>query len=328
MFERKIIKAPAVKAAAKPIDIGGAVLRFLAEQDLPPTPANYALGHLILSNVNGLAARAADAVTMSGDRLSQSEADSILAAHGPRPEEDEPERADLRRHVRDLAEAAAVALADTGAFGRALAAEQGLGERVGAIVAKMVARAEEAENKLANSTREIEALRQEVETAKGDAARDALTGLLNRRGLLAKLAACGDSEKRMIAICDVDRFKSVNDRYGHVVGDRVLKLVANSLEESCRGQIVARWGGEEFLIVLGGLEEAAAVALVDAAREDLSQRNVKLRATDEPLGAITFSAGVAALGQAKLDDAVREADALLYRAKQSGRNQVIGSPLP
>ena len=68
--------------------------------------------------------------------------------------------------------------------------------------------------------------------------RDALTGLLNRRGALAKLAAVDPEKGLTLAICDVDRFKSVNDRYGHVVGDRVLKLVAHSLEESCRPHAV------------------------------------------------------------------------------------------
>lgn len=322
MFERKI-KKDRVDAAPLSIDIGSDVLRFLAGHALPATPPNYMLGHLILTNANGVTARAADAVTMSGNALSQADADRILAAHDPQSEPEEPDRVEMRRQARKLSELAAAAVADTGAFGRKLAAKNELPDGVAEIVAAMLAQAEEAERRLAASAREVEALREEVETARGDAARDALTGLLNRRGVLAALDTLAERQRVMIALCDIDRFKSVNDRYGHVVGDRVLKLVSNSLVESCRGQLVARWGGEEFLIVLEGLDLAAAAALVDRAREDLAGRNVKLRATDQPLGPITFSAGVARLGDAKFDDVVGTADVLLYRAKELGRNNVI-----
>jgi diguanylate cyclase len=127
-----------------------------------------------------------------------------------------------------------------------------------------------------------------------------------------------------VAICDVDHFKRVNDRYGHAVGDRVLKMVATSLVESCGGQLVGRWGGEEFLVVVQGHALDDTVELLDDARRALGQRAFKLRETDEPMGAITFSAGVALVDEgAEWSNALNSADAALYRAKAQGRNMVL-----
>ena len=86
---------------------------------------------------------------------------------------------------------------------------------------------------------------------------------------------------------------------------------------------MARWGGEEFLILFAGVASGEAAAIVDRARGELAARNVKLRATDEPLGSITFSAGLALRGERGTDDAIREADARLYQAKEGGRNRVV-----
>ncbi|MEA1086438.1 GGDEF domain-containing protein [Sphingomonas sp. CD22] len=313
-------------AASTDYGIGARTLSFLHEQRLEPTPANYSLGYIYLTERKSLAARAVDLILIGGERLDQKRAHQITADHVRAGSADGPDQQSAIRHqTLQLSEIAAGATAITGKFNRDLSS--GLtaldeGADITAIVRSMVERSRESEAALASASRQIETLRREVETAKGDAARDALTGLHNRRGVEVEVRALPARADSSLVICDIDHFKSINDRYGHVVGDRVLKLVASSLAKSCHPHLVARWGGEEFIILLNGLSPKDAAMIVDKARLDLSERDVRLRATDKPMGAITFSAGVAALNARPFDDAVSEADALLYQAKAAGRNRV------
>jgi diguanylate cyclase len=328
LFERsrRIAEARAVAAPAR--DVGLDALAFLAEQGLDPSPANYELAYCYRSNRESLMSRAIDAVTMTGDRLSQAKATELLDAHhrshGGGLDD---ERMRMRHQTLELSELAAKAVAETGQFGRDLAGgldEMGAdGADLTAVVSAMIERSHSAEQALAAAGRQIEELRLEVEAAKGDAARDALTGLHNRRGIEKEVSGLKSRQKSVVAICDVDHFKSINDRYGHAIGDRVLKMVASSLAEICHPHLVARWGGEEFIILMNGVDLGGAATMVDKARATLSTRNLKIRETDEPLGCITFSAGVASLGGRKFEDAVSDADVLLYRAKANGRDQVL-----
>ena len=142
---------------------------------------------------------------------------------------------------------------------------------------------------------------------------------------LAELAEKGDA--RVIALVDIDNFKSVNDRYGHGVGDRVIKLVASTLEDACAPQFVGRWGGEEFIVVMPSSDLAAVVKRLNQARATLADTEFKLRETDEPMGLISFSGGVAlAVGAGDANAAaLRQADKALYRAKAAGRNCILSA---
>jgi diguanylate cyclase len=193
------------------------------------------------------------------------------------------------------------------------------------LFARTLERTQRAERELAATTAQVEQLREKLEAVQGDAERDALTGLPNRRGIDAYLAADARREApHVFAICDIDRFKSYNDRYGHAVGDRVLKTVAASLQETLADHFVGRWGGEEF-IVIARIDVADGVKLVEAAKTALGERHFKLRETDEPMGKITFSAGVVVLPYEaeKHEAAFAAADALLYQAKEAGRDRVL-----
>jgi diguanylate cyclase len=330
MLARRVPSSPSAATAVVAEDVGPNVLSFLSRQNLTATPANYSLGYIIVTNPDGLAARAVDAVLMNGDRLTADDVNRILTAHGPKEEEPQGESEDaakVRRHTLRLAELTQTAVNETGDFGRALEAEQTLlagTVAIAELVATMIERSTRTETQLAKAAKQIEDLRHEVETAKGDAHHDALTGLHNRRGVLAKLQGLQPAQRPLLAICDIDRFKTVNDRYGHVVGDRVLKLVAKSLQESCGQHFIARWGGEEFVVIFNGATTPdEAFSILDKAREDLANRKVKLRQTDQPLGVLSFSAGIAKFGECTLDQAIAAADALMYKAKENGRNQIL-----
>lgn len=161
-----------------------------------------------------------------------------------------------------------------------------------------------------------------VDRLTGEARSDVLTGLLNRRGLAdwarPALAAAGDRPVSLIAF-DVDHFKSVNDRWGHDAGDRVLAVVGEVLRAHARdGDAVSRLGGEEFAALLPGTDTAGAQAFAARVRAAVAA------GCTVPTGCIRVSAGIATgSGVDSLTDLLERADAALYAAKRNGRDRVV-----
>ncbi len=156
---------------------------------------------------------------------------------------------------------------------------------------------------------------------------DLLTGLPNRRAAEERLRtekarAPRDGSGFALALVDLDHFKMVNDRYGHAVGDEVLRTMARRFEAGLReGDWVARWGGEEFLFVLHGSSERDAMATMERLAGQTRSQPVQTSVGAIPL---SFSAGVAAFGPAdsELQPMLEKIDAALYRAKADGRDRV------
>ena len=189
-----------------------------------------------------------------------------------------------------------------------------------ALTTAMIDRVRQAEVRLEAATCEAESLREELEQARGDARSDPLTGLPNRRAFAEAFAALPPGASAAVAICDVDRFKAVNDMFGHAIGDRVLRAVGKTIADECEDCVTARYGGEEFVILLTGSDP---VGVIEGARRRVAGKRFRLRDTDALLGTITFSAGVARIHPGEeLDAALTRADASLYLAKANGRNQV------
>jgi diguanylate cyclase len=197
-------------------------------------------------------------------------------------------------------------------------------EEVVRLTGVMLERVRNAETKLDEATNEATELRAKLEEARDNARRDPLTDLPNRRAFEEAYAAQAAAGARLcVAVCDVDHFKLVNDRFGHAVGDRVLKAIGEALVKACEGHLVARYGGEEFAVLFSGIGPRAAMATLEEARGTVAAKRYRLRESDEPLGAVTFSAG---LTEASCDEvlgtAFGRADRLLYAAKDGGRNQL------
>lgn len=156
---------------------------------------------------------------------------------------------------------------------------------------------------------------------------DGLTGLLNHMAMVDQLKIELGRGLRCatpvaVAMIDLDRFKLVNDTYGHLAGDRVLKNVARLLLQRLRrSDHIARYGGEEFMLVLVGTDGAAAVQVLDELRERFAQVTHQ---HDGLSWTVTFSAGVAAFpNYSDITSLVKAADSALYVAKQQGRNCVV-----
>jgi diguanylate cyclase (GGDEF)-like protein len=160
----------------------------------------------------------------------------------------------------------------------------------------------------------------------GEARTDPLTGVCNRRGLelnalvLAEPSSGSATRPGWIMI-DIDHFKLVNDRYGHASGDRVLKAVARALQSVARGDdLLARFGGEEFVLLLSSSTESMALGVAERLRQRVEALSI---ATDVGPVRVTASFGVAMQAPCESwGNALDRADAALYRAKGAGRNQV------
>ncbi|SNC61928.1 diguanylate cyclase (GGDEF) domain-containing protein [Marinobacter sp. es.048] len=168
-------------------------------------------------------------------------------------------------------------------------------------------------------------------TAERNARIDPLTGLNNRRGFLPVAESLWSLVSRKnrnicVVVIDIDHFKNINDQYGHAAGDRVLKNIAAELDRSRRkGDLLARWGGEEFTLLLPETDQAEAKKVAERFRHNIEQLVIPDRGK---LIRCTISVGVASphSEHVSLDHAIATADHNLYQAKVQGRNQVcIGS---
>lgn len=323
-------------------DLFGHIGEFLADHRLDHDPATYALIHRLLSAPDSMLAREVAQLTDGGIRLSRADVERlggrVASSAGPermpRPKTPPPEQevaqlvaqtqaqvagfADTMRKVqdetrdfgRDLADGAAAALRDPADLSR--------------IAAAMVARVREADARLASATIEAEILRAKLVDAQVTARRDPMTGLPNRLAFTEGFAALAESTgPNCLALCDVDRFKRVNDEHGHVVGDRVLTAIGQMLTEACAGHLVVRHGGEEYAVILSGTTLAEAAVVMNGARERIAAKRFRNRDNEQGLGQITFSAGVIAIRDCEcVEDATERADRLLYAAKGQGRDRI------
>jgi diguanylate cyclase (GGDEF)-like protein len=166
-------------------------------------------------------------------------------------------------------------------------------------------------------------LKREREMFAQQALVDPLTGLANRRALeqtFAALATDAPTAMRTVAVADIDHFKEINDRFGHAVGDEVLRAVGAILERFARREdLVCRYGGEEFVLVLGSYDERLAHSVTERIRAAIEANRW---ATIHPDLRVTISIGLAAGAAADMNGVLLAADALLYRAKRAGRNLV------
>ena len=190
-------------------------------------------------------------------------------------------------------------------------------------------------NQLEDSRLEALKLQHSLMRSEEAGMRDVVTAVGNRRFFETTFAEEIDRARKTgaefcLALGDLDRFKHINDRFGHLVGDRVLRLFAEILIHNVRGQDrVARFGGEEFAIMLPGVNLEEAVVAVDRIRNVLESKQWTLEPSGERIGKVTVSFGVGRLRPNETGmTLLQRVDAKLYQAKSQGRNRVVSDASP
>ncbi|WP_423067978.1 GGDEF domain-containing protein [Devosia sp. CN2-171] len=186
------------------------------------------------------------------------------------------------------------------------------------------------EMSLQASRDDLDALQRDLDDVRREALLDPLTKIYNRKafddGLTRAVIRARETGNHLcLLLVDIDYFKRFNDTWGHQTGDQVLRLVAMTLKSNIKGKdIAARYGGEEFAAILPDTDLEGAVTLADNIRKAIQAKELLKRSTNEKLGRVTASFGVAMF---RPDDnpstLIERADRCLYAAKHQGRNKVI-----
>jgi len=157
---------------------------------------------------------------------------------------------------------------------------------------------------------------------------DPLTELFNRRHIFDRLNQECEKFKRYgltftAVMLDIDGFKSINDSYGHQVGDMVIRMVSDAIKKSIRNvDIAGRYGGEEFLIILPEIDGKGGVVAAERIRKSIE--SIKI---EESNIKVTISAGVAEFAGEPIDDFIKKIDSMLYLAKKNGKNRIESAAL-
>ncbi|MCR9071505.1 MAG: GGDEF domain-containing protein [Alphaproteobacteria bacterium] len=332
------------KTAAQDAALGA--LDLMIRHEIPPTPENYAVWFAYATGEAGTLRRTLDVLLTSGhgvDELQIAELFERYILPGFRDRAVDDVAVDLGNVTDGLSRSLDRAGAGANSLGHALStATTALAstedwEEIRTLVDTLRLETEAARYsnealraELANTTGEIAALRRKLEETRTEAMTDGLTGIANRKRfdtLLREAAshAMETGTPLTLLLLDIDHFKQFNDTHGHVVGDQVLRLVGRLLTECLRDtDAPARFGGEEFAVILPetGLEDARGIA--ERIRKRLNQKRVTRRSSGEDIGVVTISIGVACYDYGEsMTKLIARADEALYRAKQNGRNRVM-----
>ena len=315
------------------------------------TPANYAVWYEYVAGKNGALIDAVDEKIDNEHQLSDKESRQLYERFFDR-EKDQAALVEMRQDIRRILTEVLSFLASG-----AVASEksnQHLQEVIAkfhpdmsrnemhAIVeevlaeAKLVASSSEIlTERLSSVSSEMRVLKKDLDEARREAKTDTLTKLANRKAfddMLLKLTR--ESDKSGVEVClifsDLDMFKTINDTHGHLVGDQVLKVIANTLKDAVKGRdLVARYGGEEFAIILLNTSLQNAKKLAENIRIDVASTRVQRKDTQQSLGKITMSLGVAHYFPSEgVESFLQRADRALYMSKRKGRNAVTEAQPP
>lgn len=194
---------------------------------------------------------------------------------------------------------------------------------------EMVKVGKSLQKRLEKTHADLEKVKKEFEQVKIESLSDFLTGVPNRKSFdetLTKMTHQADIETSELSLLliDIDHFKAFNDRHGHIVGDEVLKFVANKAKSILKGRdFLARFGGEEFAVILPETSLSGAKAAAENIQNFFAKAKLKSKVTANDLGTLTLSIGVACFRRGeRLEALVQRADQALYFAKTNGRNRV------
>lgn len=319
-------------------------LPLMAKQMAGYHPVSYAIWYEHVAGINPMLSQLLDERLGTNQPLSEEETYKLHERHVRARETELVEK--LKEHLRTLLEDAAASAAAVGSQagefckvleeGRRELSDSLNPEALGQILSRLVqettrmqSRTEAISIRLEAKAREVSTLTQELERAQTEALTDPLSGLKNRRGLERDVEDLRATEGGLagvaLLLADIDHFKQINDTYGHLFGDKVIRAVAQVLHANIKGRdVAARIGGEEFAVLLPGTSLGAARLLADRLRIAIERSRIHRGGDKAPaVGNVTISIGVAAgLADDAFENLMDRADRALYAAKRGGRNRV------
>lgn len=319
-------------------------LPLMAEYEVPVTPKNYAVWYKYVSCADEELSRTIDSMIARRDDFTESVNDRLFRHFCAEKDEDQIKsiRDDLQQILETIVEEVKELTGQTERYEQSIScsvktlSENPSPEEVRIIVRAIIDETKTLGNhgkmarmKLEETTTVLETLKRDFEKVKTEALVDFLTGVPNRKAFDQSLTewiteSSRENSSLSLLLIDIDHFKKFNDEYGHLIGDYVLKFVVKKVREMVKGRdFLARFGGEEFAVILPQTPLAGAQALAENIRSYFSQTKLKEIATARSLGTVSVSIGVACYRAGESPESfVARCDQALYAAKNSGRNRV------
>jgi len=323
-------------------DAAATVVLTMRQLGVVPLPRNYELFYEAVTAGNK---ELSDALSALGGRPTQKQLDEIARRFMSRPNEGAADEArdsittkldeiiTLLKKERTSMETYSKILGETsnGLGNRQAITREFLDKIVGVTATATRASIENRSHivsSITNKSEELREVKSKLEEYRRLAETDALTQLQNRRAFDQAIAGMYDSNRGIafgaLILADIDSFKSVNDRFGHPVGDRIIQIVASIMRSTVKERtFVARTGGEEFAVILEGSGEEATARLAEEIRQAVMEAPFVNVANGTNYGPITISLGICMATQAQSpEDLYVKADRALYASKSAGRNRV------
>jgi diguanylate cyclase len=327
-------------------------LPLMSKQMAAAHPISYAVWYEYVSGMNAALKRDLDARQLAGQLLNDAQTVELFRKHVADVDEGALNRLQLELHrlLSEVAQSAKDSHQQTADYGATLDEfSQALSTRrqerpddplqqtlrlVAQQTFQIKATIATLQQEFYRSRSEVEQLRRELEHMREEVHTDVLSGLLNRKGFDETLhELLNQANEEQLSLClvllDIDDFKRVNDNYGHLFGDRVIRAVGQVLKTNTKGRdVAARYGGEEFALLLPQTPVAGARALAEEIRGVIEKASIHRQDSAQTVGKITLSAGVSLyhLGE-PADNFICRADEALYASKKQGKNRVtVGEP--
>ena len=334
---------PVVASPEVASDIAGTVVATMRQLGVLGLPRNYEIFYEALSGSNselGLA------VVNLGNRPTQEELDALgqkFFAHNHGQSIVEQARDALAQELEDVASLLRSERSHMEKYGRILdETSDGLNSRsfiskellqkvvnaVSVATNSTLDHSRQVATSLTDKTAELESVKSKLEEYKRLADTDPLTQIWNRRAFDKEIARIYNSDRGILfnalILADIDRFKDINDRFGHPVGDKILQQIADIFRPSIGANMfVARTGGEEFALIVEGVSEDTTFEVADRIRLLIEQTPFSNGQTGASYGKVTVSMGVCMASEADSpEDLYTKADRALYRSKVEGRNKI------
>ena len=320
-------------------------LPLMSRQHIPITPKNYWVWYTYVAGADGELSRTIDAMLKKGEEFSEEKNEALYRQfceekHGGELRQI---REALQEALRTILEEVQVLTGQTEEYESFVSrsvdtlSEDASAEEIKSLLGKIVDKAKTLESfgrtvrhKLKETTEALEELKKDFEQVKTEAYEDFLTRTPNRKAFNDKLALCIDeassgNQDLSLLLIDIDDFKRFNDKFGHLIGDEVLKFTARQIREIVKGRdFLARFGGEEFAVILPQTPLAGAAAVGENIRSFFAAAPLKVATTAKDLGTMTVSVGAAHYRQGESsEELLQRSDRALYAAKNGGKNSVV-----